>query len=828
MSNQTSRAPNAFADPTSRRRAAHLSAPMGPARRRQRDDYSDDHSSDDYSAAARSHASSRSRSVASSSQRFSEPSREESPASSDVDDGPGYQRNARDPPVASRTRERVGVTSDDLRGESAWETLARTARESASGKETIAARRRRFCAVVAKRGVTPRGAYEIARCPGAVSALKRLMRDGDADVRRAACEAASSLAKTELGAGCLCASDAELKDAWGIIRLWEWRLALARIQQTFGRLAYAKSYVSFKASSSLPLKVSGGVADRYLSRQLFFPLQSNVSPTFKSETSISESLESVLSRPQEAPEVLMAALRAVDALILTLSNASEGVPLAHSVMHATALRLRRTTRSGLAALDPVEVFTSSEWTAAVHPQSYFRRVMRCFGYIQRRRNAKRDVSDDESGEDNEEDEEEDEQAARKKNMLKQSLLHAQLSVTDRGLYRHLLVLSTHESDANIRENANRILYEATLRCDNSSIGKKVYQSLVSNDNQLRASALSWIAYLFVQHVRTVRSFVSLSAQEPWPLTKTTKFLLSDEVLRSAASGLAEKAEFTRLNASRMIRAAWDAISARPTAATSAETHESKPERSAEGEVFVIDERLTFVDRERWFIFVNNGVIAALCDMQLSRAPGASQLAGTTLEYFHKTEPAAMRYLLARGTEPSVAEKRETMRQKVDERKSSFKKRVVVTDKAPADAESTEPPKEEVGVPDVPDALAQHVRWREHKSKHKPLMTSFKELEGVDAEALDRRGWRAKTEDYILAGGSSRKNDGVESRRGPYERAYLREGRGLGIAGISEKVPTVFTENASVGLYSADASRVPKRSSARAFTRPSKRHNIKGL
>ena len=802
---------------------------MRRARRDQRDEYSDDHSSDDYSAAARSHASSRSRSVASSSQRFSEPSSEESPASSDVDDGPGYQRNARDPPIASRARERVGVTSDDLRGESAWETLARTARESASGKETIAARRRRFCAVVAKRGMTPRGAYEIARCPGAVSALKRLIRDADADVRRAACEAATALAKTELGAGCLCASDAELKDSWGIIRLWEWKLALARIRQTFGRLAYAKSYASFTASTSLPLRVSGGAADKYLSRQLFFPLQSNISPTFKSETSISESLESVLSRPREAPEVLMAALRAVDALILTLSAATEGVPLAHSVMHATALRLRRTTPSGLAALDPVEVFTSSEWTAAVHPRSYFHRMVNCFGFIKRKRNEKREVSDDESDEDENEGEEVDEQAAKKKKMLKQSLLHAQLSVTDRELYRHLLVLSTHETDANIRENANRILYEATLRCDNNSIGKKVYQSLVSNDNQLRASALSWIAYLFVQHVRTVRAFVSLSSQDTWPLSRTTKFLLSDDVLRSAAGGLAEKSEFTRLNASRLLRAAWDAVSARPTPASSAKPQESKPEKSTEDEVFIIDERLTFMDRERWFIFVNNGVISALCDMQLSRAPGASQLASTTLEYFHKTEPAAMRFLLARGTEPSVAEKRETMRQKIDERKTSFKKRVGRTDKASLDLELNESPMEEVSdTLDAPDVPVQQLRWREHKSRHKPLMTSFKQLEGVDAEALERRDWRAKTEDYILAGGSSRKKNGVESQRGPYERAYLREGRGLGIAGRSEKAPAVFTDSTSVGLYIADAGRMPRRSSARAFTRPSKRHNIKGV
>lgn len=823
---QTSRAPRASPSPHHAAAARARSARMRRARRDERDEYSDDHSSDDYSAAARSHASSRSRSVASTSQRFSESSREESFTSSDEDDGPGYQRNARDPPIASRARERVSVTSDDLRGESAWETLSRTAREMAQGKETIAARRRRFCAVVSKRGKDPRGAYEIARCPGAVSALKRLMRDADVDVRRAACEAASALAKTELGAGCLCASDAELKDAWEIIRLWEWKLALARIRQTFGFRAYLKSYASFTASTSLPLKVSGGAADKYLSTQLFFPLQSHVSPTFKSETSISESLEAVLSRPREESEVLMSALRAVDALILTLSSASEGVPLVHSVMTAVAVRLKRTTRSGLAALDPVEVFTSSDWTAAIRPRSYFRRVLNFLGVDKRRRNAKSDVSQDEEDDEDEDEDEEDDEKAANKRMLKRSLVHAKLSVTDRRLYQHLLVLSTSETDANIRENANRILYEATLRCDNNSIGKKVYQSLVSNDNQLRASALSWIAYLFVQHTRTIRSFVSLSAQDPWPLTKTTKFLLSDEVLRSAASGLSEKSEFTRLNATRMLRAAWDAISARPTAATSAKSQEPKLEKAEEHEVFVVDERLTFMDTERWFIFVNNGVISALCDMQLSQAPGASQLAGTVLEHFHKTEPAAMRFLLARGTEPSVSEKRETMRLKIDQRKSSFKKSVVVTAKDRSDEESKEPPKEEeVEVLAVPTHYA---RWREHKSKHKPLMASFKKLEGLETEALDRSGWRARTEDYILAGGSSRIKNGAESQRGPYERAYLREGRGLGIAGRVDKAPPVFTESTAVGLYNAESARIPKRSSARAFTRPSKRHDIRGL
>ena len=85
--------------------------------------------------------------------------------------------------------------------------------------------------------------------------------------------------------------------------------------------------------------------------------------------------------------------------------------------------------------------------------------------------------------------------------------------------------------------------------------------LVVVDGRLRASAMSWSAYLFTQHLRTTRAFVSIDPKEKWPLTSTVRYLRSEDALRSAAKGLMEREESTRFAASRMVRAAWDAAAA---------------------------------------------------------------------------------------------------------------------------------------------------------------------------------------------------------------------------------------------------------------------------
>ena len=303
------------------------------------------------SSASRRASSRRASSDASTSQRsWSESSRSDG----DGDAAPHY-RNARDPPLRQGVS-RVTVSADNLSNESEWETMKITASAAARGAATTAARRRRFCAAVRRMAGTKRGIYEIMRSPGAVSALRRLMSDEDVDCRRGACEAVSELAKTPFGAALLCSTDAQLKEAWGTVRTWEWKMALARIKRTFGYKTYAQCLAAFATSTSLPLKASGEAVDKYLSRQVFFPLQSNFSPTFRDETHALESLSKVLSRPDDKPEVLYAALSALDTLLSTVNFSAEVIPLVNQSTYATAQRLSKATEASLAALDPVEAF----------------------------------------------------------------------------------------------------------------------------------------------------------------------------------------------------------------------------------------------------------------------------------------------------------------------------------------------------------------------------------------------------------------------------------------------------------------------------------------
>jgi len=707
---------------------------------------------------------------------------------------------------------RVTVSADNLSNESEWETMKITASAAARGEPTTAARRRRFCAVVRRMAGTKRGIYEIMRSPGAVSALRRLMSDEDVDCRRGACEAVSELAKTEFGAALLCSTDAQLKEAWGTVRMWEWKMALARIKRTFGYKTYAQCLAAFATSTSLPLKASGEAVDKYLSRQVFFPLQSNFSPTFRDEMHALESLSKVLSRPDDKPEVLYAALSALDTLLSTVNFSAEVIPLVNQSTYATAQRLSKATEASLAALDPVEAFMGSDWTEAVRGLGCVGTVVMLFKRwvlkIDERPVAGVNDEDSESEEEDEDDRE----------VIRRRKYKAVLSVTQFKLDRRLMVLASHKTDAIIREDASRILYDATLNCENKSVGKRVFEMLVSSDSVLRASTLSWMAYLFVQHVRTVRAFVSIEENEPWPLTKTVQYLLSDDVLRSASRGLSEQEESIRLGATRMLRAAWDAVSVKPIAVS---------EEREEDAAIMVDERLSFPgSNERWLVFVNSGVVAALCDMHLSRAIGASQLADSMLDYLVKTEPAAMRYLLSRDKQPSAAEKREVIRQKIEHHKADFpRSRTVETQTLPAEEESPPKPTDAQKSLQIANVAPHRARWREYRENHKPIAAKFVDVDGFGIDELDRAGWRAKAEDFIIAGGSAQKKKGYETHRGPYERAVLREGT-LGLAAKSDKMPVVFSANPNVGPYAAyDAAAPPRSASAKVFTRPSQRHQI---
>ena len=109
-------------------------------------------------------------------------------------------------------------------------------------------------------------------------------------------------------------------------------------------------------------------------------------------------------------------------------------------------------------------------------------------------------------------------------------------------------------------------------------------------------------------------------------------------------------------------------------------------------------------------------------------------------------------------------------------------------------------------------------------RDRPIVAKFVDVDSFGDDELDREGWRAKAEDFIIAGGSARKKKGYETHRGPYERAVLREGT-LGLAAKSDKMPVVFSANPNVGPYAAYDAAAPRSASAKVFTRPSKRHEI---
>jgi len=733
-------------------------------------------------------------------------------------------------------------TADALADEPPWTTLTVTARAYAEGRWVSAARKRRFGALMERlANGGARGVYEAARCPGATSALKRAAADAsDAEARRGACAALAAFGKTERGVALLCTTDEGLREAWGGMRRCEWTLALARIKTTFSRATYAKCWAARVASRTLPFKTAGSLVDGYLSAQKFFPLQPRRCPTFRTETRALDALSKTLADVDDDAEVLYAALRAVDEILLTVTAAREPISSFAALAYTTEQRMKSMTTTGLAALDPVEAFMGNDWVEARRRRGCFSSVFRAIGrMIFTSSGDERDGEDDDDDDANEDGEAEDEEDSTRAAVDAERV---PLSVTESKLDYRLMALSAHPSNAIIREHASRILYEASLSTTSTRLGKRVFRMLVGVDSGLRASAMSWLAYLFTQHLRTTRAFVSIDPKEKWPLTSTVRYLLSEDVLRSAAKGLAEREESIRLAASRMVRAAWDAAAATPTStsdeAEAGDAEAKEAEMNAHGDAVMIDDRLRFDYEERWLAFVNAGVVSALCDLQLSRSMSASQLADSLLAHFRKTEPAAMRHFLSRKSRPSARETREALREKIDHQKANFGSRRAAAATAPttnaddkAD-ENADASRAVAIVEDVADdadlGVAPHrARWREY-SKHQPAMSSaFIRGARRDDDSVEREGWRARAEDYILAGGAPKRTTRTEhgaheTRRGPYERAVVREGGALGVA--ADALPVVFSKNATVGPYAGDAAGAVS-ASAQVFTRPSRRHKI---
>lgn len=735
-------------------------------------------------------------------------------------------------------------TSSAYENETEWETMTRCVRaysdDAKAGSNVVnpPARRRRFCALANEFAHTKRGTFALVRCPGAVSALKRMLNDADAETRVAACLAAANLAKTETGAAVLCSSDASLAAAQRVIVEWEWKLALARIKATFDYKIYVSCVVARMRAKRFSSERGCARVDAYLSSQVFYPLQtasaaSKVSFKQPNDVDVVGALANVLARRGEKPEVLSAALRAVDELVATVDSASEIIPLIDDATRFTASKLARSSPESLAALDPVDAFMGDDWTTGVKSKGCFGRLVELFTRVVLRSrsstagsNSTDDVnSDDDSDVD-----------AREREEWKYKQSSASFSVLDHDLARSLMLLMNHASDATIREDACRILYDASLSWKDKRLGKRVFKMLTSGDDKLRSCALSWCAYLFVQHARTVKTFVSVDAKAEPPLTPTVKVLLGEDALRSAGRGLLESDADVRASAARCVRAAWDAVSVKPELKTT--TNDDADDANHSALDFVgVDERLTFRVRERWLVFVDTGVVAALCDLRDGRAGAQSRpLADVMLEHMSKTEPAAMRYLVSRtgaGGDALERERRAKTRERADAIKLEMpKRRVHAGDDGEEDEENQLVALRKEEEDDDDDDPSAKSRWREYRKLRKPLATKFTEADArsdIVHDADGRPTWRERAEEFILAGGGEARKNGAHVRRGPHERAVLREGGGFGLAARRERLPAVFDKRSvdgKIGPHARDEDSMPLHASARVFTKPSKRHEIR--
>jgi hypothetical protein len=288
-----------------------------------------------------------------------------------------------------------------------------------------------------------------------------------------------------------------------------------------------------------------------------------------------------------------------------------------------------------------------------------------------------------------------------------------------------------------------------------------------------------------------------------------------------------------------VRAAWDAVAAKPES-------RAEPKAKDDGsEDFVsVDARLTFRVRERWLVFVDTGVVAALCDLRDGRAGAESRaLADVMLEHMSKTEPAAMRYLVSRtgGKDALEREGRAKTRERAEAIKLEMPKRRVKEndddDEGGGGGGEERVNREDDDTADGydDDDPSTVSRWREYRKSRKPLATKFTEADARfdrdgDGDDDGRPTWRERTEGFILAGGGETRKNGAHVRRGPHERAVLREGGGFGLAARRERLPAVFDKpnvggGGKIGPHARDEDFVPSHASARVFTKPSKRHDL---
>ena len=722
---------------------------------------------------------------------------------------PKIRRNARDAVDAPHATVAVDA---DVREESVWETFRQVvAHFTSASQPTSTSRRRKFCILVRDMAASDRGLYGLKRFPGAVSALKRLVVDADLETRLHANDAVAALAASREGVSMLCSNDDALFDTAMLIRAWEWRLALERIKATFGSRVYWRCRLRVVLFKS---KATSAFVSQFLSPRAFDPLQTHVAKRMPHNIDIGASLSSVIGRINDDIAVLNAATKAMEVLLATATVnwlAEEPIPYADDVPRTSDFHLRRASPSELGGITPVEAFMGDGFIGGSRTPGCVSNVWRILSSRFRKRAADEDEAEDDVKSD----------GGEAFGFEKANSGEVSFSITQNRLARKLMMLTRHENDS-LRERACRVLYEYSARASNDTFGERVYDMLIGTDSKLRAGTLSWLAYLFLQHIRNVRAFSPQNADDKPPLSNTVRFLLSDAVVRSASQGLTEEDAAIRESAARALRVAWDAVAVVPNERSSVSRDDDEDDVRV-----AMDDRLTFALDDRWLTFVNAGAARALCDMQLSDAVGAPQLANTVLEHMAKTDRDAALYILSREHALDAAAERALTRRRVEEHKSTFKShKHVPALPAAADVDDDEDKSHALALSNAGDnggEYSQHhiARWREYRTQYTPITAKFVEGELPERAADD---WRARAEEYILAGGAASNKNG-RTRRGPYERAILHEG-GIGLAAKYDKLPVIFPDAPAVGPYAHDKNFVSLHTSAKKYTRPSDRHRTR--
>ena len=720
---------------------------------------------------------------------------------------PKIRRNARDAVDASHGTLAVDA---DVCEESVWETFRQVvAHFTSASQPTSASRRRKFCILVRDMAASDRGLYGLKRFPGAVSALKRLVVDADLETRLHANDAVAALAASREGVSMLCTNDDALFDTAMLIRAWEWRLALEHIKATFGSRVYWRCRLRVALLKS---KATSAYVSQFLSPREFDLLQTHVAKRMPHNIDIGASISSAIGRTNDDIMVLNSATKAMEVLLATVNwLAEEPIPYADDAPRTSDFHLRRASPSELGGITPVEAFMGDGFIGGSRTPGCVSNAWRILSSRFRKRAA-----DEDEAEDDVKSEGGDAFGFEKANSGEVSF-----SITQNRLARKIMMFTRHENDT-LRERACRVLYEYSARASNDTFGERVYDMLTGTDSKLRAGTLSWLAYLFLQHIRTVRAFSPQNADDKPPLSNTVRFLLSDAVVRSASQGLTEADDAIRESAARALRVAWDAVAVVPNERPSVSRDNVKDDVRV-----AMDDRLTFALDDRWLTFVNAGAARALCDMQLSDAVGAPQLANTVLEHMAKTDYDAALYILSREHALDAAAERALTRRRVEEHKSTFKShKHVPALPAAANVDDDEHKAHALALSNAGDNGGEYshhhiARWREYRTQYTPITTKFVEGELPERAADD---WRARAEEYILAGGAASNKNG-RTRRGPYERAILHEG-GIGLAAKYEKLPVIFPDAPTVGPYAHDKNFVSLHTSAKKYTRPSDRHRTR--